>query len=811
MIHIVATYGNVRTTSIDVRDRRNEVVVNPDSDVRRTSVEAKEKKSQVIVLPNLYSISYVQGPQGPPGDPTNASDVPFDNSSTSLTSVNVQDALQEVDAVINDTINDVDLLGTSVDSLSSSQIVLSTELYTLSAEVGALSALTINTFGALDVNASVLSAENLVQTEQIVTLSAGVEALELFANQSVDELSVEVMYLSAVSDQHAQHISILEQSTTNASVELSGLFTDVEYISSSFDASVAFLSSEIQWNDSQIQSLQFVTSQLSGVTEQTITDVISISGSTQDLRADVSSLSSHLSITDGNVLALSVALTSLETSVSEISSVVDGLPASTGLFFGGVLSISTNPSKFDISAGKGVIADGNVSKVVTWDSLSAQSVTNIGSQISTNIAINASGNVVQQFAPFTHDQRRSLIVIGGVTHLNNTTIDSVFSFPYPANNPIASISDLTTALGAINVSGNVYSAASTDLSIARSAGEIFDFGHNWSNSQTSPNIVQLAEANPITFLLRAYGNGSAIFSGSSTVNPTLWDNHGTLQSVPSNRYTIQRIYVYPNSGTTVVVYGQVVYKTVADALNAIQEPTREWNELSTALLRGWLIVGGHETNLQNAYFVSASKFGDVGKSGSSNINTVNSVYNYGTLSANTTLSWSNGSYQELTLGSNIRLSFADVKVGTRYLKIVQGATPYNVTLDSTTIKTPQGTDYTVDMPDNPGSHVVLTLNAFDGVVADTYFGHVHSIDDVRDLQSKLTELKRSWINLVIGFNSEPILLSTSLSGEVYQYNYDASTTYYRFISNDNSIDAFYDSYTAPNVLGTVVATKKVVI
>lgn len=50
-------------------------------------------------------------------------------------------------------------------------------------------------------------------------------------------------------------------------------------------------------------------------------------------------------------------------------------------------------------------------------------------------------------------------------------------------------------------------------------------------------------------------------------------------------------------------------------------------------------------------------------------------------------------------------------------------------------------------------------------------------------------------------------LTTTLSGEVYQYDYLGSVTYYRYISNDGTIDGFYDSYVAPNTLGTLIVSK----
>lgn len=68
-----------------------------------------------------------------------------------------------------------------------------------------------------------------------------------------------------------------------------------------------------------------------------------------------------------------------------------------------------------------------------------------------------------------------------------------------------------------------------------------------------------------------------------------------------------------------------------------------------------------------------------------------------------------------------------------------------------------------------------------------------------------------WMGLARGARTISSPLSTSLAGEVYQYDYDGAATRYRYISNDGTIDAFYDSYTAPATLGTLIVSKFITI
>ena len=81
---------------------------------------------------------------------------------------------------------------------------------------------------------------------------------------------------------------------------------------------------------------------------------------------------------------------------------------------------------------------------------------------------------------------------------------------------------------------------------------------------------------------------------------------------------------------------------------------------------------------------------------------------------------------------------------------------------------------------------------------------------------KIQELLPSsqWISLVTGFSVEPTLIQanedTPTAGEVWQYTYSGGAIRYRFIADDDSIDAFYETYVG-EVLGNLVTQKGIVI
>lgn len=70
-----------------------------------------------------------------------------------------------------------------------------------------------------------------------------------------------------------------------------------------------------------------------------------------------------------------------------------------------------------------------------------------------------------------------------------------------------------------------------------------------------------------------------------------------------------------------------------------------------------------------------------------------------------------------------------------------------------------------------------------------------------------------WLVLATGFNTPPTQIGTTTTpsnGTVYQYDYDTATTYYRFIADDGSDDAFYDNWDGTTLSG-FLTNKKVEI
>jgi hypothetical protein len=309
---------------------------------------------------------------------------------------------------------------------------------------------------------------------------------------------------------------------------------------------------------------------------------------------------------------------------------------STGIKTGGVLSIGTGgagvATTFTIAAGVGLVVDNTVTPAtlttVTWSAKTDVAVTNIGTQPLTFIAIDASGNVIQQATDFTGLYHRQYIVIGSVIHTNLTTVTSVNQGQHLAISPQSQLNDLFQSLAGFNISGNIFSANGTNLNINKSSGEIFKQGANYSTSANNPNIVSTASLTAATF---RYNNQTGNASGIvSAIDPNNYDLAGVTTAVSVNKFTIQRVFLF-SSNLLAIQRGQYEYNSLAEAKAAIQVESFVVNPsiIPNGVLRAFLIVRQGATALNsvtNAFFLEAPKFGGTAGVGGLSVSTLQNAY-----------------------------------------------------------------------------------------------------------------------------------------------------------------------------------------
>jgi len=292
---------------------------------------------------------------------------------------------------------------------------------------------------------------------------------------------------------------------------------------------------------------------------------------------------------------------------------------STGITSGGVLSIGAGSDEFSITDGCGIIltsnplVDASISHVdVSWTGKTNIQIANIGTHNITFIAIDSAGNVVQLLLKPTPEERRTTyIYLGIVVHIDLTTVSAVTNEQDFSQAPLSQVRDLSSALGYLNISGNIIAPSATDLKIQKSSGTIYATGSNYAIDPFDPNIKTLVALDPITFTYRLQ-SGVAILPSTTDIDPNNYDLGGVLTPLTNNYWSIQRVYVFTSNGIEIQP-GQAEYKTQEDALAAIE--TEQFVTVPGIAANGLHIAnlvvkdGASDLSTSDAIFIAIGKFG----------------------------------------------------------------------------------------------------------------------------------------------------------------------------------------------------------
>ena len=299
----------------------------------------------------------------------------------------------------------------------------------------------------------------------------------------------------------------------------------------------------------------------------------------------------------------------------------------TGLLYGGVISATNGTTSFNVSSGSGIIVDYNGSLTrdiytttqrVSWENLTNQTLIYSGSAQTTYVAIDSNGAVVQSNTPFTEAQYLQYIQIGRVLHRTGSVVNGTITSPTVAYGLAAWNSSFNRSFGPLKFSGHILAASGSapTLSLTKTAGSSYVEGRNYLVDPSSPNLVLPATDTAITVskIYREYvntlGSGQPVIdsgiasAGYTVIDPSKWNNNGTLATVTGKKVTIQRVYWFPNSfdRALFVYYGSDVYATLDDAQVAIPTEvfTEGSNTLGAAILVAYILVDHRCTTLTDA-------------------------------------------------------------------------------------------------------------------------------------------------------------------------------------------------------------------
>ena len=272
--------------------------------------------------------------------------------------------------------------------------------------------------------------------------------------------------------------------------------------------------------------------------------------------------------------------------------------AYTGIIKGGEISINvTDPTKFDITAGIAIIVnqndmDNQIYEVIpfvgqTIDGGLTPSVTT--RWIGFNRTGQSTGEIILQDS-FTHTDKRTIAVIGRIWNSGTTTITGKGQYTSTSYGLEKTVDDLSYALGALNIKGNIFTPNGVNLKLDKSSGESFRYGANFNANSISPNIVENPLIQP-QGTYRYYLKDGLEADIETDIQPTMWDNNGILTAVANQKWTIQPIYYYPVSNVVSVYYGQKEYGSLSEAKDGISDAIVVNDiKLSGSILRGWIVV-----------------------------------------------------------------------------------------------------------------------------------------------------------------------------------------------------------------------------
>jgi len=298
---------------------------------------------------------------------------------------------------------------------------------------------------------------------------------------------------------------------------------------------------------------------------------------------------------------------------------------STGTASGGEFVVNAlNPMLLDISPLVGYVvthSPTNAEPVISTVKSPQRTEALIGPSLTRVLTwwlMDANANIVQQGAPPTPEQRRSLLELG-LTAFDGTTM-FVYdqTLPVYLNQPLNQLADLMDTLGPFNASGNLISAIPGTMSFSKTAGTIFSRSFNYIPNPNNPHISNVVAQNPVDFQYNTRNQ----FSESppplfNMIDPTNFDSNGTVTPVPNpTDWTIQRVWGYPLNDIAQQVrvqYGQDVFPTMADATDAIGNvdfiPNPEASQFGVLLAH--IVVRADATSLTDptqAFIQRAGKF-----------------------------------------------------------------------------------------------------------------------------------------------------------------------------------------------------------
>ena len=311
---------------------------------------------------------------------------------------------------------------------------------------------------------------------------------------------------------------------------------------------------------------------------------------------------------------------------------IDGA-LSTGLISGGEITINADPTRFDHARVKGRIVDSTDPDNIVVHEIDIPAATGIlatglASTATTFLSFVAGSDVPVQSADFPADDKLRLnLQVGALVHPDNATITGISDFTSaPFINQAPSMTDITQALGTMNILGNEMEGdPAGNLSFKKLIGKMFFLGIQAKSVPLNPNNIATPElvTPDIIFTWRASGGATWLTSDPvDVITAGVYDDNTGGVGAPSGTVTTNNwinclISYSPDANQLVIHYGQVTYNSDTSALAFLSADTHTMARnpaFSGVPVIGALSIRGAALNLTlagDAVFTEANRFGDL--------------------------------------------------------------------------------------------------------------------------------------------------------------------------------------------------------
>jgi hypothetical protein len=281
----------------------------------------------------------------------------------------------------------------------------------------------------------------------------------------------------------------------------------------------------------------------------------------------------------------------------------------TGLLNGGIIGTASS-TVFTVGSGSGIIVNLNASfstnpypiiQYLNWNNLSASIAPLSASFDWSFVAINSASAIEVKGTPYEDGEYNTKIPLGLVLHQNRSAINGTQTFPSVAYGWKQRSFDFMKAFGPLKISGYVLSpSGSSTGSLFLAGGTSWVDGRNYTINPNNPSYIVEAVGIATSKIFRYHQSGSQwVYDtngavGYPVIDPTKYSNNGVLTPVPTNDFSIQRVYYFPNSATKAlfVYYGNATYSTEELALAAIgtESFTEAPNTAANAIFIGYMLL-----------------------------------------------------------------------------------------------------------------------------------------------------------------------------------------------------------------------------